>query len=673
MDIVKDVVKELTKAREYSEQLLSKNSRDAYAYFDGVEPKILDKDVQEYFQDIVSPDVANAVEHTLADIMPAFASETPVSFNPMGPEDEEQVRIETQLVNDIFIQQSNGFIQLTTACKNALLQRIGVVEVNTYEKAAVSYLKVEDATIDILVSLKTEDTEIIELDGKAFDDDAEIDSAKMAELLDKDSFSATLRQTKIQKHLYIDAFPPNELFVNPDHEELDLDSARFVARERLLSRSELVQLGYDKELVAGLPDYSYNSTAKPHRQREYALTDTKMVHVAFCYMLLDEDDDGIAERRRIVLAGNLTGTPTILEDEPAASQPYCIGVPFIYPHRVPGISLFDKIKQVQDIKTKVVRQLLTAGETAVRGRLGIVGNQVNINDVKDSIFGGMVRMTTPNGVVPIPTNPFPSEVFQLLTLMDQRRKESGGSAVDKASEEVLIGGDTAHGLERIMSAMEQLNSLMAKVLAETLLRQIYTKIHYNLRTNFSQPIAAKVQGNWITATPSSWPERQHVSVALGLTMGDRLRQAQSYTQLIAEQKELMQQGSILVDEKKMYRLLVARANALMVPNAHTYYTDPASPEGQQAAQARTQSAQQKNQQDMQVQMMNMELLPRVEQIKAEGSANVQMLKNQMEQLSLKFDQQLEYDKLAKDYDALRLQLVELNAKYDAEQVPDSLQ
>jgi hypothetical protein len=672
MDIIKEVTDELTKAREYTEQLVIKDSKKAYAYFDGTEPKILDKDVEEYFQDIVSPDVANTVEHTLADILPAFMSESPVSFRATGPQDEKQAQIETQLVNDIFIQQSNGFIQLTTACKNALLQRMGTIEVNTYEKATVAYLKLENTTIDVLVSLQADDTEVIELDGEVFNDDDELNEERMAELLAKDSFSATLRQTKVQKHLYIDAFPPDELFVNPDHEELDLDSARFVARERLLSRSELVRLGYDKDVVEAIPDYNWNATSRPHRQRDFTTETTKLVRVAFCYILLDEDGDGIAERRKIILAGDLAGKPVLLEDEPAAYQPYCVGVPFIYPHRVPGISLFDKIKQVQDIKTKIVRQLLTAGEAAVRGRLGVVGNQANINDVKESIFGGIVRMTTPNGVVNLPNNPFPSEVFQLLTLMDQRRKESGGSAVDKASEEVLIGGDTAHGLERVMSAMEQLNSLMAKVIAETLVRQVYVKIHYNLRTNFSNEVSAKVQGNWIVATPSSWPERQHVSVALGLTMGDRLRQASAYTQLITEQKELLQTGSVLVDEQKMYQLLIARANALMIPHAHSYYTDPSSPEGKQAAAQRQQLMMQKNQQDMQVQMMNMELLPRVEQIKAEGSANVQMLKNKVEELSLRFSQQAEYDKLEKDYDELRLKLVELNAKYDAEQVPDTL-
>ena len=680
MDLQSIIGREFTQAKDYYTNNVEQNNEEAFDYFNLKKPSTIDKDIAESFKTIVSPDVANAVEHTIADIMPAFASETPVSFRPESLQDEAQAQIETQLVNNIFIQQSNGFVQLTTAIKESLLCRLCAVEVKTYEKVNVSYSKLKDINISVLTSFLAQEgqqpgaqIDVVEINGEMVED--------LTEEILQSNFTALIRKTTTSKELSIDAFPRDELLFNSDHEDITLDDARFVARERVLSASDLITLGIDPDIVDDLPSYSSPlESNRPHKQRDITADkpeethkSNKQIRIAYCYFMIDEDDDGIAERREILIAGDLESSPRILSNEPCSTQPFAIGVPFIYPHRVDGLSLYDKIKQVQDINSKVTRQLLTAGERAVRGRIGVVGTQANMDDLRESIFGGIVRLTTQNGVVPLPMDRFPSEVAALLDISNRQRKESGGSAIDKANEEVLVGGDTAHGLERIMSAMEQLNSLVAKTLAETLLRQIYVKIHYNLRRHFDSPISQKLDGNWVTSTPATWPLRQDVSVALGLTMGDRLRQAQNYGMLLQEQKELIEKGSILVTEQSMYQLQIARANALMIPHAHAYYVDPQSPEGQQAAQARQQQQQEQQQREQEIQMMNMQLLPQIEAIKAQSAANVQEMKNELKKFELTLEQLADSGELELKYNELRLKLAELNAKYDAEEVPDSIQ
>ena len=674
MDNIKNAILEtFSRARNYYDTSLRENNEQAYKYYNGDLPGIIDCDVPEYFQQIVSPEVANVVDHTLADIMPAFAATSPVSFVPSGPEDEIQARVETQAVNDIFFQQSDGFVQLLTAAQDAMLNRIGCIEVQTNEKVEVEYITLENVTIDILSSyMQDPNVEISKINGELTEDVHE-------ELLGSD-LTVELKKTTTQKVLYIDAFPPGELRVLPECEEINLDEASFVARERVLRRSELIELGYDPEVVKGLPAYGADDSIKPYKQRKDDYSDDRTathesnerIHTAFIYIRIDADNDGIAELRKVVAAGNLPHGGTILEDIPYNYQPFAIGVPYLYAHRVAGVSLYDKIKQVQDIKTKVTRQLLTAGERAVRGRLGVVGQQANIKDVQETMFGGIIRLTTPNGVVPIPTDRYPAEVADLLTQADVRRKESGGSAVDKASEEILVGGDTAHGLERIMSAMEQLNSLVAKLLAETLLRQVYRKIHYNLRQHFSGSTAVRVENNWVNTTPSDWPSRTYPVASLGLTMGDRLRQATSYERLIADHKELMKEGSTVVNEQTLYQLLVARANALILPSAYSYYVDPQSQEGQQAAQAKQQAQQEQQQREEQMARSQYELMLQIEQIKAQSATQVQMLRNEIKQLELQLDRTADNNDLALSYDELKLKLIELNAKFDAEKVPNAV-
>ena len=50
-------------ARNYYETFLEDNNENAFKYFNEEEPAIIDDDVEEYFQQIVSPDVANVIEH----------------------------------------------------------------------------------------------------------------------------------------------------------------------------------------------------------------------------------------------------------------------------------------------------------------------------------------------------------------------------------------------------------------------------------------------------------------------------------------------------------------------------------------------------------------------------------------------------------------------------------
>ena len=67
----------------------------------------------------------------------------------------------------------------------------------------------------------------------------------------------------------------------------------------------------------------------------------------------DECADGIAERRRVCLAWE----GEILGDVPVNLVPYAVGVVLVNQHRLTGISMHDKLKQVQDKHTMFDRAL----------------------------------------------------------------------------------------------------------------------------------------------------------------------------------------------------------------------------------------------------------------------------------------------------------------------------
>jgi hypothetical protein len=66
------------------------------------------------------------------------------------------------------------------------------------------------------------------------------------------------------------------------------------------------------------------------------------VEVFECYIRADYDDDGIAELRKVVYAGN-----EILENEEIDYVPFCSICPIPMPHKFYGHSLADRTMDLQ--------------------------------------------------------------------------------------------------------------------------------------------------------------------------------------------------------------------------------------------------------------------------------------------------------------------------------------
>src|SRR5690348_375737 len=102
----------------------------------------------------VSTDLLDTVEGLMPQLMEVFAgSEEVVEFNPVGPEDVESARQETDYVNHVFMQQNPGFLVLYSFIKDALLSKVGVVKVwweTREEEERETYFDLDDAAFAII-------------------------------------------------------------------------------------------------------------------------------------------------------------------------------------------------------------------------------------------------------------------------------------------------------------------------------------------------------------------------------------------------------------------------------------------------------------------------------------------------------------------------------------------
>jgi hypothetical protein len=163
-------------------------------------------------------------------------------------------------------------------------------------------------------------------------------------------------------------------------------------------------------------------------------------------------------------------------------------------------------------------------------------------------------MRTPNGIFPIQEAAMPPAAFEMLGYLDKQRADQGGAAIDRASQTMPVGADTAHGLERMMSAQESRNAMVARNLAETLMKPLYRKLHALLRQYWQEPMMLPGSAGWRTLTPSQWPERKDMAISMGMSVGERGRRIASLQAVLQQHAQDAQTGmtGILSDLPAIY-------------------------------------------------------------------------------------------------------------------------
>jgi hypothetical protein len=410
-----------------------------------------------------------------------------------------------------------------------------------------------------------------------------------------------------------------------------------------MTRSELVEIGFDKELVDGLPEQSHADYGSSSRRRNSGDNElrsghesTEYVMVCESYYNIDRDGDGIAELRKIVTAGGSDGSDELLSDEAWEDSPFCSGVGYLGIYTWDGVSLFDKLKGISDGKTTLLRSAVNLSVRALKQRVGVVERDGNPDDLMSSQLGGMVRCKTPSGVFALPEVHIPPELFGVMETLDSMRRDKGGAAIDSAAQATALAGDTAHGLERMMSAAEQTNAMIAKNLCETLVKGMYRKLHRLLRQYWQDPILLPGAAGWQSTEPATWQPRQDMAITMGMSVGERGRRTAALQAIMMRQSEDLAAGQdgIIVDPDAQYqaRLDLGRMAGLSYPEK--YWVDPQSPEAQQAAQQKAQAADQ--QQQMQAQQMQMQqaaqyqLLTDLERIKAQSKEQSDSMRAELE-------------------------------------------
>lgn len=536
---------------------------------------------------VVSGDLSAMVEANLAQMLESFSGPDLAEFTATGESDDDQAALESAVVTDMIMNRNNGYFELGSAIKDGLLLRNGWVYIDVEETPITETLELENATGEAIAELSSNtalDVKVLEFDEKAA--------------------TATVRVTQIFRKFLFQAEDPANVLYPKNYNSIDVQEIPFIARRHLETRDKLIRRGFPKTKVRRLKAYDQDSKIDSMARdvRQDVATETPVdesqerIEWFECYVLVDSGD-GTSERRRIAVAG--VNKDAILENVPVTLVPLATGTPFINPHRLTGLSLFDKLRQGQDINTSLSRALLDNVNAVIKNRTAYLDGKVNVEDLEDGRPNGNIRVRASVGDVRSAITPFvqpdiSAGILQNLNYQRQVRSEMGGASLELATGQMQMSGGRigSQGVDRAFSVMEQLAAHMTKNMAQTLIRNAWLLSHAMIRQFFDEPVEIKREGRWRSAVPSTWPTRFAVNVRVGMSPNERARKVATMKTIIDSQIGLAREGMSgqLVDAERFYKAVTDYARYADIPNPEQYYIDPQSDGAKQAAASQAQKA-----------------------------------------------------------------------------------
>ena len=512
--------------------------------------------------EIVTTDVRDTVEYIMPSLMRIFTTHNNTAeFEPQGPEDVEMAQQATDYCNYVFNKQNNGFKILYDAFKDALISKTGVIKHFWEEKEEVHTETYTNLTeIEYQSILANDDYEVIEhtetvVQKAVTDDFGNLVSPKVVEHDVKAKCYKGYGQVRVM------AVPPEEFLVS--RRASSLEDADFVCHRVKKSVSDLIAEGYDPNIVNDIPSYA-NSEAELNEERlaRFSYDDdsvppsegegpNKKVWIDECYIRIDYDNDGIAELRKITKGGQY-----ILDNEEIDMIPFSAICPLPIPHKFYGMSIADTVKDIQLIKSTIMRNLLDNMYLTNNARYAVLAGQVELDDLLTSRPGGIVRMRAPGAVTALPTPQIQPYAFQMVQYLDGIREERSG--VSKMTQglnpDVLTSHVTSGAISAATESAMQRVELIARIFAETGVKDLFRNIYALVQRYEDRQKMFYLNGKFVPIDVSRWKEKLNCTVNVGIGSGSQQSKTTTMSSIMQILGTLVQNGAMgsLVTPKNLY-------------------------------------------------------------------------------------------------------------------------
>lgn len=549
-------------------------------------------DEQEGRSQVVMRDVADTIEWIKPALMKVFCSgDEVVRFDPVGPEDEKQAEQETDYINNVLMQKNNGFLVFHDWFHDALLQRNGYVmaqHVTEKVPSRETYQGLSDDELALL--LQGEGVEVIEHSAYPDPIAAAMVMSPIPGIPGQEPpmlHDVVIKATKEYGCVKVQNIAPERVLVAADWPGVSLFGCPFVEVIDYPTISYLRQCGYEVEDdISDTAQYSDDEWVNQRRSKDDSLNPehedlqadptTRRVRTRYVWIQYDEDGDGIAELRRVVIVGT-----TVLENEEDDITPVAALTPIRMPHEHNGLSIDDSVNDLQRIRTTLMRGYLDNMYLANNGRYAIDANVVNLDDMLVARPGGVVRVNGPvaGAMQPLIHPQDGNSILQAVEMVDTIRENRTGVTKYNQGIDANSLNKTASGITQIMTAAQQRIELIARIFAETGVKDLMLILHAMSIKHGRKSEMVKLRNEWVPVDPRGWKSRRDVTVSVGLGTGNKDQMLQHIQMILMAQKEGLPLG--VTNPQKIYNALVKLTQNAGFKQPDQFWSDPTKEPPQQ--------------------------------------------------------------------------------------------
>ena len=587
-DVMSHVHQLVVSAQDAVDQQQEERTR-AMEYVNG---EMHDVPHHEDMSGVVSTDIRDTKKKLMPSIMRTLlANDRIVEYEPVTQEQEASAEQATAYVNIVALRECDAETAIYDAVDDAITLKTGILKWCAYQSRKVDIQKYTDQSDEVLAQLMMdENNEIMDLASQPINDPQMLMMNPEAM-----SHSFTLKRVTQDITPKLEAIRRERFLIDPRAQTIE--EAELVGEHMFLTRSELVGMGYERDLVSELDAYDDLDEPDDYSRRGTNWNDInpdsskamEIVEVFEVFVRLDLDGDGTAEMHRILYGntGNEEGNFTVLAHELVSEAPYTAIVIERDAHQFEGHSITEDLERIQQIKTVLLRGLLDNTYAQAEPRTAYVASSLeNPNDVGSprkplALLAGQ-RI---DDVVQYRLEPFVGDkILAVMDHVDNLIKERSG--ITDAS-----GGLTPETLQNQTATATALFAEAGFAQADNILRSIsrglrkaFVGLLKLIIAHADRPRTLLVNSEFVEYDPRTWDAGMECTINIGLGGGTKERDLASLQIVLNMQKELIAafgNDNPFVKPDQLYNTLQKITETTGLPSADPFFSKPDPQEMQQ--------------------------------------------------------------------------------------------
>lgn len=645
---------------------------------------------------VTSRDVADTISWMLPGVMKVFlASDRMAEYEPVAPRGSSQPKAykeakqladqASDYVSHVFMKDNDGYHIVYDASHDSLLSGDGVVK-HWWDDTPETETSFHTRLTDMQVAQLTEDEEVEILAQTKNKEQDQVMDPMTGQVMLVDTYDVKIERTVSRGKIAVEALAPENFLRNK--EALGIDDARFVAQhDPYMTRSRLIEMGFDKELVDSLPGDRFAVRTEEDQARRPMVSGSSprlvrsMEYVDYfeCYLKADVDGDGVAELCQIHFAGSGTAGQIldwqVWEDELPFTTIPC----YPKPHDAVSDGVSDRTMDIQQIKTVLTRQ---ANDNLYASNLPMreveEGTVLNPDVLVSPKFGAIIWRKKGTAVTaPIVANVVPfvaDKVFAALEYYDRTlEKRTGVTSLSMALDPETLQNQSATANQNAHDASYSQIELVARNMAELGWNRVFRAILRLIVKHQDRPRTIALREDFVEMDPRQWDAEMKVTVNTGLGTGSRDRDAMMLQGVLADQLAITDRfaatgnADLAIDMiPRIRQTLIKKAESAGLRNPDQYYPEI---DEQTIAKMKQDAAQKAQQPPMEIQIEQARLASqeKLKQAEVQASQQIEMAKAQANQVKEAAQLQGDIQKAQADRD-LQMQLKGMDLQLQREKM-----